>query len=74
VLFALLRCICSYHPIYHSIFPMGDISALIPDNEADVCILEEPEHLNWYVLCVGGFLIPQLLLTYLLVLDLPVQV
>ena len=31
-----------YHDEYHSIFPMGDISALIPDSEADVCILEEP--------------------------------
>ena len=38
----------SYHDDFHSIFPMGDISALIPDAEADVCILEEPEHLNWY--------------------------
>ena len=37
-----------YHDEYHSIFPMGDISALIPDDEADVCLLEEPEHLNWY--------------------------
>jgi digalactosyldiacylglycerol synthase len=37
-----------YHDEYHSIFPMGDIAELIPDNEADVCILEEPEHLNWY--------------------------
>ena len=37
-----------YHDEYHSIFPMGDVSALIPDDEADVCVLEEPEHLNWY--------------------------
>jgi digalactosyldiacylglycerol synthase len=37
-----------YHDEFHSIFPMGDMSALIPENEADVCILEEPEHLNWY--------------------------
>jgi hypothetical protein len=36
-----------YHDEFHSIFPMGDISALIPDDEADVCVLEEPEHLNW---------------------------
>ena len=28
---------------------MGDISDLIPDDKADVCVLEEPEHLNWYV-------------------------
>ena len=27
---------------------MGDITALIPDELADVCILEEPEHLNWF--------------------------
>eukprot|EP01038_Epipyxis_sp_PR26KG_P007135 gene7135-9735_t len=38
----------SYHDEYHSIFPLGDISALIPDELADVCVLEEPEHLNWY--------------------------
>ena len=38
-----------YHDEYHSIFPMGDITALIPDDEADVCVLEEPEHLNWLV-------------------------
>lgn len=37
-----------YHDEYHSIFPMGDVSALIPDDLADVCVLEEPEHLNWY--------------------------
>lgn len=37
-----------YHDEYHSIFPMGDITGLIPDDQADVCVLEEPEHLNWY--------------------------
>ena len=37
-----------YHDEYHSIFPMGDVAELIPDDEADVCVLEEPEHLNWY--------------------------
>lgn len=37
-----------YHDEFHSIFPMGDITALIPDELADVCVLEEPEHLNWY--------------------------
>lgn len=29
-----------------SIFPLGDICNLIEDEDADVCILEEPEHLN----------------------------
>ena len=38
----------TYHDEYQSIFPMGDITALIPDEQADVCLLEEPEHLNWY--------------------------
>ena len=32
----------------NSVYAMGDITALIPDEEADICILEEPEHLNWY--------------------------
>lgn len=26
---------------------MGDVAHLIPDDQADVCILEEPEHLSW---------------------------
>jgi len=34
-----------YHSSLGSIFAMGDIASLIPDNYADVCILEEPEHL-----------------------------
>jgi digalactosyldiacylglycerol synthase len=37
-----------YHPGLKSIFAMGDMCLLIPDEEADVAILEEPEHLNWY--------------------------
>ena len=37
-----------YHDDLGSIFAMGDICSLIPDSDADVCILEEPEHLNWY--------------------------
>jgi len=37
-----------YHKSYVSIFASGDIIDLIPDVSADVCILEEPEHLNWY--------------------------
>jgi digalactosyldiacylglycerol synthase len=37
-----------YHADLKSIFAMGDITNLISDDRADVCILEEPEHLNWY--------------------------
>lgn len=37
-----------YHKYYNSIFALGDICNLIPNDTADVCILEEPEHLNWY--------------------------
>jgi len=37
-----------YHPGLHSVFAMGDLISLIPDEEADVVVLEEPEHLNWY--------------------------
>ncbi|KAL8129438.1 hypothetical protein V2J09_018593 [Rumex salicifolius] len=31
-----------------SILPAGDTSQFISSKEADICILEEPEHLNWY--------------------------
>jgi hypothetical protein len=37
-----------FHKFYNSIFALGDICDLITDESADVCILEEPEHLNWY--------------------------
>jgi hypothetical protein len=58
------RCNCSYDIAYHklqiqfwhgkyheafgSIFPLQDICATIPRKDADICILEEPEHLNWF--------------------------
>ena len=32
----------------NSVYSMGDITALISEDEVDICILEEPEHLNWY--------------------------
>jgi len=37
-----------YNEGFGSIFPTCDICGLIPDNEADIAILEEPEHLNWF--------------------------
>ena len=37
-----------YHEEFGSIFATQDILALIPNEEADVAILEEPEHLNWF--------------------------
>lgn len=38
----------AYQDSFGSIFPSVDICGLIPDEEADICILEEPEHLNWF--------------------------
>lgn len=37
-----------FHTYANSIFALGDICDMIPNENADVCILEEPEHLNWY--------------------------
>ncbi|KAK8565839.1 hypothetical protein V6N12_059388 [Hibiscus sabdariffa] len=31
-----------------SILPVGDISEIILDEEADIAVLEEPEHLTWF--------------------------
>lgn len=37
-----------YQESFASIFPLEDICSTIPRDEADICILEEPEHLNWF--------------------------
>jgi len=33
---------------FFSIFPVGDLTEQISEEEADIAILEEPEHLNWF--------------------------
>lgn len=38
----------TYQEGFGSIFPAIDICSLIPKDEADIAILEEPEHLNWF--------------------------
>lgn len=38
----------AYVQSFGSIFPTEDICDIIPDEDADVAILEEPEHLNWF--------------------------
>ena len=35
------------NPVENSLYSMGDITALISADDVDICILEEPEHLNW---------------------------
>ena len=37
-----------YSKEYGSILADGDITSFIPEGSADVAVLEEPEHLNWY--------------------------
>jgi len=37
-----------YHHGLHSVFAMGDMLKLMDPAKMDVCILEEPEHVNWY--------------------------
>jgi hypothetical protein len=33
--------------VQNSIYSMGDITTLVSADDFDICILEEPEHLNW---------------------------
>ncbi|KAK1301082.1 hypothetical protein QJS10_CPB13g01462 [Acorus calamus] len=37
-----------FHKERRSIIPAGDTSQFISSKDADIAILEEPEHLNWY--------------------------
>lgn len=37
-----------YHDMFGSIFATVDICSVIPQEEADIAILEEPEHLTWF--------------------------
>ena len=37
-----------YHAGLRSIFAMGDMLKVVEDYEKDVCILEEPEHINFF--------------------------
>lgn len=37
-----------YHDMFGSIFATVDICSIIPQEEADIAILEEPEHLTWF--------------------------
>uniref|UniRef100_A0A7S2F4G6 digalactosyldiacylglycerol synthase n=1 Tax=Octactis speculum TaxID=3111310 RepID=A0A7S2F4G6_9STRA len=37
-----------YHKLLGCIFSMGSMMRHIPEEHNDICILEEPEHLNWY--------------------------
>jgi len=38
-----------YAEEFGSAIPMGDLTMLFdPETESDVCVLEEPEHLNWF--------------------------
>eukprot|EP00934_Nitzschia_sp_Nitz4_P001832 Nitzschia sp. Nitz4//scaffold26_size159584//103796//105835//NITZ4_002501-RA/size159584-processed-gene-0.237-mRNA-1//-1//CDS//3329545112//1832//frame0 len=37
-----------YHAALSSIFAMGDLCELVSESESKICILEEPEHVNFY--------------------------
>ena len=37
-----------YHDGMRSVFAMGDIMANMDPDKMDVCVLEEPEHCNWF--------------------------
>jgi digalactosyldiacylglycerol synthase len=43
-----MLCALQFSKERRSIIPAGDTSQFISSREADIAVLEEPEHLNWY--------------------------